>query len=131
MERVVGSGIGVVLRAYDGRTAAGTMDVRVVGPGVRLGRALRALLICWAFAVIALLVPFLHWVLVPALVLLGPAVAVRAFANDRQVCGGGGTCPACAAPVAFARSAKPDAFHQTCSGCRLSLEVVPAPPAAG
>jgi hypothetical protein len=128
MDGAIGAGIPVVLRAYDGRTSRGAMDVRRIGPTVRLVRVLRALGICWAFAVIALLVPFLHWVLVPALALLGPVVAVRAFANDRQVCGGGGPCPACGAALAFARSATPEAFHQTCTTCRLSLEVVPATP---
>jgi hypothetical protein len=125
MERAIGSGIPVVVRAYDGRTSPGVMDVRAVGPSLRIGRALRALAICWGFALISVLVPFLHWVLVPALALLGPLVAVRAFANDRQVCGGGGSCPACAMPVVFTRSASPEAFHQTCATCRLSLEVVP------
>lgn len=128
--RVIGPGIAVVVRAYDGRTSTGSMEVRRVGLGRRAGRALRALAVCWGFAVIALLVPLLHWVLVPLLLLLGPVVAARAFARDRQVCGGGGRCPACAGPVAFMGSARPEAFQQTCPGCRLSLEVSPAPASA-
>lgn len=120
---VIGQGIPVHISFYDGRVASGVMEVRVVGFGLRAWRAVRALGICWAFALVAVLVPFLHWVLVPALVLLGPVVAVRAFANDRQVSGGGGPCPVCATVLTFARSAKPEAFQQTCPGCRLSLQV--------
>ena len=128
--RVVGTGIPVSIAFYDGRAAVGGMDVRTVGYGLRAWRAARALAICWAFALISLLVPFLHWVLVPALVLLGPGVAFRAFCNDRQVCGGGGPCPVCGAVITFARSAKPEAFQQSCLSCRRSLQVALAEPIA-
>lgn len=124
---VVGTDIPVLISFYDGRVSSGAMEVRLVGFGLRAWRAGRALGICWAFALIAVLVPFLHWVLVPALILLGPVVALRAFANDRQVSGGGGPCPVCASVLTFARSAKPEAFQQTCPGCRLSLQVALKP----
>ena len=123
----VGSDIPVIIRFYDGRQSSGAMTVRHVGVGLRLGRALRSLLICWVFAVVAVLVPFLHWVLVPAIGLLGPVLAVLAFRNDRQVSGGGGICPVCGAAVAFARTARPEAFSCTCAGCRSGLEAVWSP----
>jgi hypothetical protein len=122
----VGTGIPVIVRSYDGRTARGSMDVRLMGMGLRLGRALRALGVCWMFAVIAVLVPILHWVLVPALVLLGPIVAARAFAHERQVCAGGGACPVCGSALVFVHSAHPDTFSQPCRVCHLSLSVTPA-----
>jgi hypothetical protein len=122
----IGLGIPVVIRSYDGRISAGAMDVREMSLGLRVGRALKALGICWMFAVIAVLVPILHWLLVPSLVLLGPIVAARAFSHERQVCGGGGPCPVCGSPIVFHHSAHPGSFNQPCRVCRLSLHVTPA-----
>jgi len=126
----VGSDIPVIIRFYDGRQTVGAMAVRQVGVGLRLARALRTLLVCWAFAVVTLLVPFLHWILVPTLGLLGPVLAAFSLRNDRQVCGGGGACPMCGAQITFARSAHPEAFPCTCASCRSGLEVVWSSPGA-
>jgi hypothetical protein len=120
-----GRDIPVTLRCFGGRSSPGKMDVRAVGPAVRAARGLRALAWCWAFALIAVLVPFLHWVLVPVLVALGPLLALRAMGFDRQVTGGGGTCPACGSAVAFTRAVHPEAFTATCPVCRLGLDVGP------
>jgi len=126
-----GAGIPVRIRFHDGRTTMGTIDVRMIGPGRRLMLGLRALAICWMFAALAIMVPLLHWVLVPGIALLGPVFAMRALSRDRQVCGGGGPCPVCGSALAFSGSTRPEDFSHGCRFCRASLQVVPesAPPA--
>ncbi len=121
-----GIGIPVIMRTYDGKDSLGSMDVRLIGVGDRVLRALRSLAWCWLFAVITVLVPILHWVLVPCLLLLGPILAIRAFGFDRQVFGGGGACPACRSPIHFPRAAHPDSFTAACHVCRSSLNVQPS-----
>ena len=121
--------IAVVISVYDGRTSSGSMDVRIMPVNRRAVRALRTLGWCWLFAVITVLVPFLHWVLVPGLALLGPILALRTFGFDREVCGGGGPCPVCQSPIPFVRFAHPESFSTACGTCRFSLQVQRAPAA--
>jgi hypothetical protein len=120
-----GLGIPVLMQTFDNKVAHGTIDVRMIGPGLRLLRALRALGWCWLFAAAALLIPVLHWVLVPSLTLLGPILALRAFGFDRQVSGGGGPCPVCQHAVVFPRSPHPESFTAVCRACRSSIDVQP------
>ena len=127
----LGTGIVVSIRVFDGRSSRGTMDVRLIGIGLRTLRALQALGIWWTVAVIAVLVPLLHWALVPGFALAGPIMAIRAFGFDRQVCGGAGACPVCSSPLTFPRSAHPESFTATCRVCRTSLQVQPGELPAG
>src|SRR5690606_38859356 len=79
----------------------------------------------WLAAVIAVLVPLLHWVLVPTLALLGPILALRTFARDRSVCGGSGLCPSCGDALRFGGASRPESFTHACPTCHQSLDTPP------
>ncbi len=61
----------------------------------RLGRALTRVGVCWAVAVPCVLVPLLHFVLVPGLVLLGPLLGALAFRATVVVTSERVKCPKC------------------------------------
>ncbi len=71
------------------------LKVDSIAAGQRLGRGLVRLLICWALAVACILVPLLHFVLVPGFVLLGPVLAWKASAATVSVSSTEVTCPRC------------------------------------
>ncbi|MBA3845665.1 MAG: hypothetical protein H0X45_03345, partial [Planctomycetes bacterium] len=104
--------IAVSMSTFDGRSAIGAMQVRDLGTGERLWRALRALGFCWLLAVGAVLIPLLHWVLVPGLFLAGFVVAGFAFQRIRIVAGGTGPCPTCATALNLRAGSNPHGFGQ-------------------
>jgi hypothetical protein len=118
----------VIMQTFDNKVSHGAMQVREVGPGIRVLRGLRSLALWWFCAACAVLIPVLHWVLVPGLTLVGPIMASRAFGFTRQVCGGGGNCPSCLQPVAFPRTPHADGFSLGCPRCRTSIAVKPEIP---
>src|SRR4051812_26082592 len=106
--------IPVALSTLEGRSSGGAMTVRDLTTGERLGRALRAMAVCWVLAVCSILVPLLHWVLVPGLLLGSFGIAYAVFQRVRIVAGGGGPCPMCSSPVALRIGANPRGFGQAC-----------------
>jgi hypothetical protein len=65
----------------------------------RLVRAVLALLACWGLAAVAILIPVLHFLLVPAFFLAGPFFAYRRLHEEATVTRIRGTCPACSQPI--------------------------------
>jgi hypothetical protein len=61
----------------------------------RVMRAVTALGACWGLAVLAVLIPVLHFLLVPALFLAGPFFAYRRLHEEATVTSIRGACPAC------------------------------------
>lgn len=103
----------------------------------RLLRAAGTLATCWALAVVAVFLPLLHFVLVPGLLLLGPALAWARLREERTLLGVDGACPACAAPV---REALSQPWRERtllrCDACSRQLTLVlasagPAPDSGG
>ena len=89
----------------------------------RWARAAGGLGACWALAVVTVLVPIAHFVLVPGFLLIGPFVAWRRFLADRVVLGGLGTCPRCTKPLRVPRTVETWPFAASCDACRAILEV--------
>ena len=66
----------------------------------RLLTALKRIGIAWGFAVVAVLIPLVHFVLVPALLLAGPiSAALSARRSVRLVVGQVVPCTKCAVPL--------------------------------
>lgn len=73
------------------------LEVEHISPGARAGRAALRLIGLWVLAVAAIMIPLLHFVLVPALAILGPVVAYLAFRATVKVLSTSVTCPKCQA----------------------------------
>lgn len=118
---------------YTGRppTAAEAL-VRRYDRRRRVGRALRILGACWGLAVVAVFLPVLHLVLVPALALGGVILALQRWNQPAAVIGARGTCPACDSAQEFRLHPAPlgEPLAHRCESCgrALSLETGTGPP---
>jgi hypothetical protein len=94
----------------------------------RMTRTLIALGQCWGLAVVAVFLPVLHFILVPALLLAGPFVARSRWLEHASARRMRGTCPGCghAVQVPLRQSARPEvAFRCPDCGRPLTLRIDP------
>lgn len=88
---------------YHGRPATeAQLEVRHWDSRQRLMRAIKGLGICWGAALFAVLLPVLHWVLVPSLLIGGPLFAFLRYHERMTVLAARGSCPACGVELSFA-----------------------------
>jgi hypothetical protein len=101
------------------------VGVRHHRPRERTLGALRMLATCWSLAVAAVLVPVLHFILVPGLLLLGPALAWSRLQEDRTLVYVEGACPACGR-VSRDKLMKPwrERTLLRCDGCHRQVALV-------
>ena len=115
---------------YLGRPSAPAVArVLARSPRERTLRALRGLAACWGLAVAAVFIPLLHFVLVPALLVAGPLLAMTLHRERATVMDARGRCPACDCEqtVALSRPAKPKIeFRCEACGRALALALDPA-----
>jgi hypothetical protein len=91
----------IVIQNDQGGGAEGTLYVRKFSVKDRVLRALVMLGVMWLLALISVLIPVAHFVLVPSLLIAGPIVALMRFrvteVNERVT----GTCPTCGGDMAI------------------------------
>lgn len=94
-----------------------TLEVAHLGAGVRARRAATRLFICWALAGVSVLVPLLHFVLVPGFFIAGFVLAALAFRAAVEVRSPKVPCPKCAqqTPVEAGTTGWPVTIW--CAGC--------------
>ncbi len=117
--------VAVILSSYNGGRSTGEMRTGTLTTMERGLRAGRTLGLWWLLALIAIGVPFAHWVLVPGIVIVGVVAAVVAFDRVHIVASGSALCPNCSATISLRRGSDPKGFTQTCPGCRIHLDVAP------
>ncbi len=95
----------IVIENDRGGDADGTLHVRKFSVMDRVLRALLMLGLMWLLALVSVLIPVAHFVLVPALLLAGPVVAFMRFriteVNERVT----GACPTCGREITVALEA--------------------------
>lgn len=74
-----------------------TVDVLLRSRRERTARAAQAWLLCWGAAGIAIFIPLLHFLLVPAFAIAGPLVARARWQEIATVLSARGRCPGCGA----------------------------------
>ena len=104
---------------YPGQvSAAATATLRYRSRADRSATVVRTWALCWLAAVLAVFLPLLHFVLVPARLVGGPLYALSLRHEHATLLRATGPCPACGQPVEFAqpRRAVP-AVAIRCDGC--------------
>lgn len=89
----------------------------------RAKRAVKILLGFWGAAVFSILIPMLHFVLVPGLLVLGPAAAYWVFQIKESIEGGSGTCPKCSSTFQVEKSPAKWPLNDLCSGCHSNVKI--------
>jgi hypothetical protein len=110
--------------AYHDKIGPAVVSVRQHGKPDRLRRAAKAWAGCWGGAIVAVFLPVLHFILVPALLVGGPLYAMVMMREKVTVLGADGDCPACGAtqhPQLKTGASATMAFR--CESCRRALEL--------
>ena len=107
---------------YHDRAGPATVNVKQHGRPDRLRRAARAWAGCWGAAIVAVFLPVLHFVLVPALLVGGPLYAMVMMRERVTVLGADGDCPACgAAQHPRLKAGASERMEFRCESCRRAL----------
>jgi hypothetical protein len=93
----------------------------------RIGRAAIALVLSWLLAAAFVLVPILHFIVPPILVIAGPIVAWMRYRGTSVVLGGLATCPRCRSPMRIKKATAIWPIAAACDDCRAILHVEPKP----
>ena len=102
--------------------------VRRVNKRGRLTAALKAFGTCWLAAVAAVFVPLLHFILVPSLLLLGPAMFIWKLGEHVTLLSADGSCPACGEEIVHrVRLRAAEHTRVRCDACGRGVELaIPA-----
>ena len=117
-----GSGRPVVLIA-DTRRAAGEVRIQHWGRPARLMRAAKALAALWGLALLSVVIPLAHFVLVPAFFIAGPIAAFRRLRQESGILGGEGACPACGRRMIIEAHVDEWPSFDICEACRASVRI--------
>lgn len=89
----------------------------------RLRRAAKWCALCWACAIPAALIPVLHFVLVPGLLVAGPIVGALVYRREHIIVGGKGECPECQGELLIEKGPVRWPLHEICKDCRAPVEI--------
>ena len=117
-------GTGQPVALIDGsRRASGEVRIARWDKRARLLRAAKAWATLWVLAVLSVLLPVAHFVLVPGFLIAGPIVAFKRLRQESGVLGGEGTCPSCGKGMSIDVHADEWPLYAICQGCRASARV--------
>lgn len=116
--------IELIVRTYP--PAKGELVILELDAGARRGRALKSLFATWAAAAFSAIFPYVHFVLVPALLVAGPFIALRAYQLREMIQSGKGPCPACSAKLTFQKRSLRWPIEKTCPRCYSIVDITPA-----
>ncbi len=115
--------VAVTTTSLKGNTTQGSVELRSWDARERVRRALRAGGISLGLAVVSVLIPLAHFVLVPAFLIGAPIAALVAYSQETVVLGGKGTCPDCGAVLPIVRARAQWPLSDLCSHCGTSVKI--------
>lgn len=104
-------------------TTAGHLRVRHFNSRERSLRAAKFFFIFVALGIFFILIPVLHFFLVPACAVLAPTSAIIVFLQTEEIVSGQGICPYCAAKTQFERAKLKLPFRDSCTACHQLIQV--------
>lgn len=116
----------VKITGNSGNTSQGEIYIQKWNQGERMRRALMWGAIFWAIAIFCVLIPILHFVLVPTFLILGPIMGYRAYKQESVVLGGIGTCPRCHKELPIEKAKADWPISDLCTSCHNSVKIEPA-----
>lgn len=113
----------VRLTTNSGKQSSGTVQIQIWSPQYRTRRALKTLGLFWGLSLVTVIIPLLHFVLVPGLFIAGPIVAWVIYRQERMILGGEGICPQCGKAFAIVRAQEHWPLRDVCSHCHEEVRV--------
>lgn len=121
-----GSTLELVVRDIEERRCSGRAQILHFSERERLQRALKALALLWGVAVVAILFPLVHFVLVPALFLAGCIVPFFRYKVTSILLAGEVTCPECKRTQVLESGPNSWPLQSLCGDCGNRFEIMPA-----
>jgi hypothetical protein len=103
----------------------GTVSLQSWEKKERTARAFKALGFTWIGAIVAVFLPLLHFVLVPALLVAGPLLFFWVAGREQVILGGKGTCPDCGKEFEIVRSPVKWPLTDLCNHCQARVKIAP------
>jgi hypothetical protein len=108
----------IPVKAFSGEhVETGEVVVTSWDKASRLKRALKILCLLWIGAVVSIVIPGLHFILVPGLFLAGPIAAYFLYRQESAVSGGTIQCPSCKNTIPVVRSPNSWPINVVCPRC--------------
>jgi ABC-type Fe3+ transport system permease subunit len=101
----------------------GTVKIVTWNAKERSRRALKTLGICWGIGLFCIIMPLVHFVLVPGMVIAGVVLFLRISGQESQVLGGEGVCPECKKTFRIAKAANRFPMDELCEHCRAGVSI--------
>ncbi len=111
------------------RPSAGSARIRALQPWERIRNALPKLGTFWGIGLFCVLLPLVHFILVPLFLCLGIYFAAKTAAVRGLVVSGAAPCPGCGSPYVLKPGLAQWPIADVCGGCRRDLELSPGAPA--
>lgn len=89
----------------------------------RTRRATKMLGICLGVGLFCVILPLIHFVLVPGMIIAGIVLFLRLLKQETLVLGGSGTCPECKATFKISRGKDLFPMAEVCESCRANLSI--------
>jgi hypothetical protein len=108
-----------------GKIAPGIVEYYQWSQQERFSRALKTLGIFWGLSAASVILPILHFFLVPGFFLAGVAMFFWIRSQSEVLLGGRGTCPECGKDFEVVRAPVRWPIRDLCSHCRCEVEISP------
>jgi hypothetical protein len=99
----------------------GDAEIKEYAPRERMTRALKKLGMFWGAAVVSVLIPVFHFVLVPGFLILGPIMARLQYKQELEIKDAKFPCPDCKKEVEFKKVSGNWPLRQICPHCSSQL----------
>lgn len=109
----------------DGKTSHGEIRIQSWDKRERTIRALKTWALCWCGAVLSVILPLVHFILVPGLFVAGPLLAYWISGQESVILDGTASCPSCGKELRIARAKYRMPASELCTQCQSSLKISP------
>lgn len=118
-----GQKITISANVSDERRSPGFAYIETFNQAQKTRVALKKIAIFWGIALVSVLIPVFHFVLVPLFFFLGFFFAYRGYKAEGQVLGGETTCPHCQTPVQIKKQELNWPITEICQGCARVVRI--------
>jgi hypothetical protein len=107
----------------DDRRSEGYVTVQHFNPAQRMNAALKKLGLFWAIALVSVLIPVFHFVLVPLFLIIGILAARRSYKAEGRVIEGLTKCPHCQTEVIVKPTELQWPVTEICQNCARVVRI--------
>jgi hypothetical protein len=121
--KLIGNKVNVQISDNSGNSSQGEVYIKIWTQAERTQRALKWGAITWLAALFCVLIPILHFILVPFFLILGPILSVKIYKQESVVQGGQGSCPRCHKNLKIEKAKAVWPISDLCTECQNAVKI--------